>query len=286
MKLARAYPAVCLTPACQQLGAEYYKHLHPNHASLDPCTNFDELVCGGWIDTHQLRPDQGQASTMSVMDETIEAKLRAILEGPYPGESSHSHFSPRNLEQRTALSLDQENFNRMQRAYNACMDEPAISALGVRPIVEILDGLQPQFEPLTGQGDLSWIAEYAKHNGIGWVLSVSPETDPANPDRHIVTLFPKLHIGLPSRSYYWDEDIMAEYRSVLTHVLSRVHPTGADGSRAAEWADMILNFETKLAEIMPEFSTMRRAGVGRVGILRKCSFLHSIWQFRMEAQNK
>jgi endothelin-converting enzyme len=80
-------PDVCLTPACVHAASEILYNLSPDYKSLDPCTNFEELVCGGWRDRHDLRPDQGDAFTGTIMVENSQLLLRHILEAPYPGES-------------------------------------------------------------------------------------------------------------------------------------------------------------------------------------------------------
>ena len=90
-----ANTTLCLTPACLQIASDFAKSLSPDYQTIDPCTDFEELVCGGWKASHELRPDQGQIDTLSLIDDAVEATLREIVENPYPGESSHSKFSPR-----------------------------------------------------------------------------------------------------------------------------------------------------------------------------------------------
>jgi endothelin-converting enzyme len=78
---------VCLTPACVHASSEILYNLAPNYKEIDPCSNFEELVCGGWDDRHDLRPDQGDAFTGTIMSENSQMLLRHILEAPYPNES-------------------------------------------------------------------------------------------------------------------------------------------------------------------------------------------------------
>jgi endothelin-converting enzyme len=78
---------VCLTPACIHASSEILYNLSPQYKSLDPCTDFEELVCGGWRERHDLRPDQGDAFTGTEMSETSQTLLRHILEAPYPKDS-------------------------------------------------------------------------------------------------------------------------------------------------------------------------------------------------------
>jgi endothelin-converting enzyme len=82
---------VCLTPACVHASSEILYNLSPNYKEIDPCSNFEELVCGGWDDRHDLRPDQGDAFTGTIMSENSQMLLRHILEAPYPNESKVSY---------------------------------------------------------------------------------------------------------------------------------------------------------------------------------------------------
>jgi endothelin-converting enzyme len=86
-----AQPDVCLTPACVHAASEILYNLSPEYQHLDPCSNFQELVCGGWRDRHDLRPDQGDAFTGTIMAENSQLLLRHILEAPFPGQSMVRH---------------------------------------------------------------------------------------------------------------------------------------------------------------------------------------------------
>lgn len=79
---------VCMTPACVHAASEILYNLSPEYKKLDPCNNFEELVCGGWRDRHDLRADQGDAFTGTIMSENSQMLLRHILEAPYPKDSS------------------------------------------------------------------------------------------------------------------------------------------------------------------------------------------------------
>ena len=79
---------ICLTPECVHAASEILYNLSPDYQNIDPCTDFEELVCGGWRERHDLRPDQGDAFTGTIMSETSQTLLRHILESPYPGSSA------------------------------------------------------------------------------------------------------------------------------------------------------------------------------------------------------
>ena len=101
---ATAKPNVCLTPACVHAASEILYNLSPDYQNLDPCTDFEELVCGGWRERHDLRPDQGGAFTGTTMSESSQTILRHILEAPYPEKSSVS-LEPAELKLLTPSSI-------------------------------------------------------------------------------------------------------------------------------------------------------------------------------------
>lgn len=81
---------LCLSPACVHAASEILYNLSPHYKELDACEDFEELVCGGWRDRHDLRADQGDAFTGTIMSEQSELLLRHILEAPYPKDSQVS----------------------------------------------------------------------------------------------------------------------------------------------------------------------------------------------------
>lgn len=81
---------ICLTPSCVHASSELLYNLSPDYQKVDACTDFEELVCGGWRERNDLRPDQGDAFTGTFMAEASQTLLRHILEAPYPQDSAVS----------------------------------------------------------------------------------------------------------------------------------------------------------------------------------------------------
>lgn len=92
-KQRAAQAGVCQTPACVHAASEILYNLSPDYQTLDPCSDFERLTCGGWDDRHDLRPDQGDAFTGTIMSENSQMLLRHILEAPYPDESKVSMWA-------------------------------------------------------------------------------------------------------------------------------------------------------------------------------------------------
>ena len=116
--------SVCETPECVHAASEILYNLDPNYAEIDPCTNFDQYVCGGWRERHDMRPDQGAIFAGTYMSEEAQSKLRHILESPKASDPA-----------------DSKNFDKLKAAYAACMDETTVNKRGTKPLQDLLSGL-------------------------------------------------------------------------------------------------------------------------------------------------
>jgi endothelin-converting enzyme len=72
---------VCMTASCVHAASELLYTLSPDYKNIDPCTNFDQLVCEGWQERHELRSDQSRISSFDNIAEASESMLKRILEG-------------------------------------------------------------------------------------------------------------------------------------------------------------------------------------------------------------
>ena len=128
--------SICLTPTCIHAASEILYNLSPDYPEVDPCTNFDEFVCGGWKDRHDLREDQDDVFTGTLMREHSQLLLRHVLESPY---------SNKNAQMSSKPAVDEANFNKIQSAYSACMDEDTIKSAGVGPLLRVLRTVEELF---------------------------------------------------------------------------------------------------------------------------------------------
>ncbi|CAL3963260.1 unnamed protein product [Diplocarpon coronariae] len=282
-KKTRMQSSVCLTPACVHASSEILYNLSPGYKTMDPCDNFEELVCGGWDDRHDLRPDQGDAFTGTLMAESSQMLLRHILEAPYPEESMHSSFSPAQLL-TTLSSIDQHNFDKLKSAYDACMDEDTVKTVGVKPLLEILLQVADLFPvkesafrrrtPLSAQDskDLESTILFLSKLGIPALVSFSAGADDKDPDSVVVQASPPWRIGLPAKEQYTDAAVTKTYEDTIAQVLTVLHLdhshenatlhalwTGSAGhgkeasrGQIQDLAHEIVEFEKKLAVASPD----------------------------------
>ncbi|USP78574.1 hypothetical protein yc1106_05848 [Curvularia clavata] len=237
---------LCLTPACIHAASEVLNSLSPQYQELDPCDNFEELVCGGWKERHDLRADQGSIFTGTVMYENSQMLLRHILEAPYPKDSQHSYFSPMQLAS-ISKSIDEENFDKMKAVYDACLNEDQIKSVGVSPLVRILEEIKKAYpigasESHSVKDAILLLAKY----GISGLVSSGAGADDTNPDVVVVSVGAPWSFGLPSKERYEDDKLVEKYRDVTVQVLSALFPEQDKATFAS-----IVDLEKKLAAASP-----------------------------------
>ncbi|KAG4034700.1 hypothetical protein MFRU_002g00540 [Monilinia fructicola] len=264
-------PNTCDSPACVHAASEILYNLSPKYKELDACSNFEELVCGGWRDRHDLRPDQGDAFTGTIMSENSQTLLRHILEGDYPKESRHSSFSPAMLASSTA-SLDEANFDKLKAGYDACMNETAIKNVGIAPLQEIthqvtdifsVDDYTHSLLKSEDHGSLKDTLEYMAKLGSSALISSGTGPDDKDPDTVIIQVSPPYRIGLPSKEYYNNDKVVEDYTRTIAQVIPKFLPEHQNSEdvhrkniavqdRATDLARNVVALEKKLAAASPD----------------------------------
>src|SRR5215472_9557202 len=89
--------------------------------TIDPCVDFFQYSCGGWIKNNPIPPDQSSWSIYSQVSEANKVQLRGILEAAAVDPKS----SPTNL--------------KIGDYYSSCMDLKAIEDAGMKPLQSELD---------------------------------------------------------------------------------------------------------------------------------------------------
>ncbi|KAJ5582476.1 hypothetical protein N7535_001096 [Penicillium sp. DV-2018c] len=229
---------LCQTPECVHAASEILYNLDPNYKDVDPCTNFDQYVCGGWRERHDMRPDQGSIFAGTIMGENAQSRLRHILERTEPPQPS-----------------DADNFKKIKSAYDACLDEATVSERGRKPLTDILHELKSIYSASTGsvkgaQDNLTKAILYLMNAGVNALASSGVTPDDRDPDNVVIMITPPRHIGLPAREYYNNTKVVAAYTNTLKQVIQGLVGDGLD-----KLAEDVVDFEKKLADVTPDTQT-------------------------------
>ncbi|KAF7715646.1 Endothelin-converting enzyme [Penicillium ucsense] len=225
--------AICQTPECVHAASEILYSLDPNYKDIDPCTNFDQYVCGGWRERHDMRADQGSIFAGTIMVENSQTRLRHILE-----------------RSDAPAKEDAENFGKLKAGYEACLNESAIRDRGIKPLTNLLGKLQDVYsmgktDHPTSHAELTDAIIFLMKSGAEAFVSPGVSPDDRDPDNVTIFVSPPRRIGLPAREYYNNTETVADYTDALKLVLKNF---GGNNKIAKE----IVALEKQLADITPD----------------------------------
>jgi endothelin-converting enzyme/putative endopeptidase len=205
--------------------------------SADPCRDFYQYACGGWLKTAEIPADRSSWSRgFTQIAERNLAVLRDILE--------ESAADPKGDPGREKIG----------RFYGACMDEAAIEKAGLAPVQPLLD----RIAAVEGADGLMAVAGHLHGSGLSILFEPVFDADFKNPDVYIAH-FLQGGLGLPDRDYYLNDDaesaaLRADY---VAHVRNMLVLLGEKEDQASRQASAILEFETALARASLPAQDMR-----------------------------
>jgi putative endopeptidase len=194
--------------------------------TADPCVDFYQFVCGGWMKANPIPADQAAWSVYAKLTNENRQLLWGILD------------QDAGLAQRTPVQ------QKIGDYYAACMDMDAINTRGLAP-------LQPELDRIVAIQNRDQIAAFlragANERGL-YFLNAGSEQDPKNAGMMIVGVEAG-GLGLPDRDYYTKTDeksqeIRQRYVAYLANLLVLA---GEPQAQADAGAAATMKIETALA---------------------------------------
>lgn len=194
--------------------------------TVDPCADFFQYSCGGWIKNNPIPSDQSSWSLYSKMQDENLVRLRGILEA--------------------AAVPDAKRNAAMQKIgdyYASCTDEKAIEVKGAAP-------LQPDLERIAKISSKAEIADVAAAMVYDNVLFSFGSNQDYRDASQVIAEADQGGLGLPDRDYYVKEDAKSvELRKAyLAHVEKMFELLGDKPDVAAAEAQTVMRIETALAQ--------------------------------------
>jgi len=191
------------------------------NADADPCVDFYEFACGGWLEKTEIPADRSRTGRFTEIQDRNQQELKRILEQAATNKGS-----------------------RIGQFYSACMDEEAIEKQG-------LDGIAPLLKKVrrvkTPAQISAAIAELHK-NGLNPVFSIDVDFDFKDTSKVIAYLY-QGGLGLPTRDYYFDDDKAPIREAYKTYITNTMKLLGKSDTDAAQAADDVMAIDTALAEV-------------------------------------
>ncbi len=189
--------------------------------TADPCVDFFQFACGGWLQKTEIPADKARWGRFSEIDERNKAAIRSLLEDDAKGTSTDP------------------GAKKLGDFYASCMDETAIEKAG-------MSGIRALLSKTTKVRDASsWFAAVTELHKTGidvvWNVSSGPDLKDSTMN---VTQIDSSGLGLPDRDYYVEAKFADKLAAYKAHVGKMLALAKAQGS-----PHDVIAIETELAKV-------------------------------------
>jgi putative endopeptidase len=193
--------------------------------NADPCTDFYQYACGGWVEKNPVPADRSSWGRFDELQERNNDTLRRILEAAVSGREADSR--------------------KIGDYYASCMDEPAINGKGAAP----LEPLLKKIAALRNANDLAPLVAELHTIGVGAFFGFGAEADFKDASLEMA-IADQGGMGLPDRDYYFREDPKSAdlRKQYVDHLGKMTALAGATSGDAAAAAQTVMKLETALAK--------------------------------------
>ncbi|KOX74681.1 Endothelin-converting enzyme 2 [Melipona quadrifasciata] len=225
------YNEICQSEECVKTAVRIMDAMN---RSVDPCQDFYEFACGGWISRNPIPQSQTSWDQLSVLREQLLRDLRILLE-------------------ETDEENDLKPVKLARALYRTCMNITGIEALGMEPVYKIFDRLELPNDPFVRNETLSFdlpniVGKIQRVLGLNVFLNFYISEDIRDTTKNKM-MMEQTSPGFNER-YLLDslrfQTELIEYRNYIKNMIELV---GVE-NRSIEFANEILNFSKNVARIM------------------------------------
>ncbi|MGH8086449.1 MAG: M13 family metallopeptidase [Lysobacter sp.] len=193
--------------------------------SKNACVDFGGYVNGTWLAANEIPGDRTSWGAFEMLAERSIAVQRQLAEQAAANDGA------------TGVRDIVGDF------WATGMDAEQINAQGIKPI-------QSRLDAITALDSQEAVTDYLRSSaarGENVLFSFGADADFKNSDMNIAYAG-QGGLGLPDKSYYFEADKKDKLEAYQAHVAKVLELSGIDADAAAEQAEAVVAFETRLAE--------------------------------------
>ncbi len=194
--------------------------------TADPCVDFYQFACGGWLQTNQIPPDRARWARFSEIEEKNKAAIRSLLEDDAKG-----------------IGVDPIG-KKLGDFYASCMDTATIEKNGLAAIKPLLDKTTKVRDAKSWQTVVSELHKV----GVDVVWNTGSGAD-FHDSTTTVTELDSGGLGLPDRDYYLKPELKDKLDAYRAHVARMLTLGGTPAAKSEAAAADVLAIETELAKV-------------------------------------
>lgn len=196
--------------------------------SADPCVDFYQYACGGWMAHNPLPADRSRWGRFAELADRNEKVLTDLLQSAA-------------VERPGRSAIDQ----KIGDYYQSCLDTTAIDQKGISVLSEDL----ARIRDMQSSSELPAVVARLHRLGARALFAFAPRADAKDSSRTIASVN-QGGLSLPDREYYVKTDARSEEvrRRFQQHVQKMFQLAGDSEQAAGARARVVLEIETRLAE--------------------------------------
>lgn len=196
--------------------------------AADPCGNFFQYACGGWMKANPIPGDASRWGTFDALQERNRILLQSVLEAASADKPGRS-------------AIDQ----KIGDFYAACMNDGVLDKQSMDTFQRDLN----RISVIANKGELPELVVTMYKLGAPPFFRFSSEQDAKNSAQMIAGI-DQGGLGLPDRDYYFktDEKSADTRKQYVAHLTRIFELLGRDNASAQRGANAVMTIETVLAE--------------------------------------